>query len=351
MSDKSEKPTERRVKKAREDGNYLSAKEFVSAMQFCVFLCLLGAWGAKWFAGFRATARRLFLLPFTIHDLNREIVTHYAWQIFMEHIAPLLGAGVIIALATMVFRLASTKFGFSFKKIAPDFSRLSPMNKLKQLPGNNAAAVAQAVIMLPLFSYAIYAVAKDKLELFLTLPFHQVEDGFGVFTASAMSLCWKAAGLFILVGAVDLFRQLKKYNSQLSMSKQDIKDEHKEAEGNPQMKAKVRRIQRDNARRQMMKEIPTATAVVVNPTHYAVALRYSMDANAAPVVVAKGKNYLALRIKQKAMDHSVPIIENPPLARALYAACEPGQEIPPQLYKAVAEILAYIYKLMNGRRG
>jgi flagellar biosynthetic protein FlhB len=100
----------------------------------------------------------------------------------------------------------------------------------------------------------------------------------------------------------------------------------------------------------MMKEVPTATAVVVNPTHYAVALRYSMESNAAPTVVAKGKNYLAQRIRQKAIEHQVPIIENPPLARALYQSCEPGQEIPPQLYRAVAEILAYIYKLMNGRR-
>jgi flagellar biosynthetic protein FlhB len=115
------------------------------------------------------------------------------------------------------------------------------------------------------------------------------------------------------------------------------------------MKAKIRRLQRDRARRQMMKEVPTATAVVVNPTHYAVAIRYEMDSMAAPRVVAKGKNYLALRIRQKAIDHQVPLIENPPLAQALYKSVEVGQEIPPHLYRAVAEILAYIFKLMNGR--
>jgi flagellar biosynthetic protein FlhB len=115
------------------------------------------------------------------------------------------------------------------------------------------------------------------------------------------------------------------------------------------MKARVRRIQRDRARRQMMKEVATATAVVVNPTHFAVAIRYEMDSMAAPRVVAKGKNYLALRIRQRAIDNQVPLIENPPLAQALYKSVEVGQEIPPHLYRAVAEILAYIFKLMNGK--
>jgi flagellar biosynthetic protein FlhB len=115
------------------------------------------------------------------------------------------------------------------------------------------------------------------------------------------------------------------------------------------MKARIRRIRRDLLRHQMMKEVPKATAVIVNPTHYAVALRYSMDSMATPVVVAKGKNYLALRIRQRAMEHQVPIIENPPLARALYGSVDVGQEIPANLYRAVAEILAYVYKLMNGR--
>lgn len=346
---KTEQATQRRLKKAREEGQFPSAREFVSALQFCVFLGLLGAGGAAWFTGFRQTAQALFSMPYTKRDLHPEDVTHLAWQIFLQHLAPLLAAGLVVAAATLSFRLATTKFGLSLKKLSPDFSRLSPLAKLKQMPSQNLPALAQAVIMLPFFLWAVYVVARDKIELFLALPFQSVESGFAVLNASVMTLFWKAAGVFIVVGAVDLFRQLKRYNAELRMSKQDVKDEHKETEGNPQMKARVRRIQRDRARKQMMKEVATATAVVVNPTHYAVAIRYSMESNSAPTVVAKGKNYLALRIRQKAVEHQVPIIENPPLARALYQSCEPGQEIPPQLYRAVAEILAYIYKLMNGR--
>jgi flagellar biosynthetic protein FlhB len=142
---------------------------------------------------------------------------------------------------------------------------------------------------------------------------------------------------------------MRRYKQDLRMSKQDIKEEAKDIEGNPQMKARIRRLQRDRLRRNMMKDVPKATAVVVNPTHYAVAIRYQVESMAAPLIIAKGKNYLALRIRQRAIEHQVPIIENPPLARALYQSVEVGQEIPPHLYRAVAEILAYIYKLMHGK--
>jgi flagellar biosynthetic protein FlhB len=160
---------------------------------------------------------------------------------------------------------------------------------------------------------------------------------------------WKAAALFLVWGVVDLFRQRRRYERDLRMTKQEIREEAKETDGNPQTKGRIRRLQRDLLRRRMMQEVPKATAVVVNPTHYAVALRYQMDRMAAPLVVAKGKNYLALRIRQKAVENQVPVIENPPLAQALYKTAEVGQEIPPALYRAVAEILAYIFRLTNRR--
>jgi flagellar biosynthetic protein FlhB len=153
----------------------------------------------------------------------------------------------------------------------------------------------------------------------------------------------------VVFGAVDLLRQKRRYEKDLRMSKQDIRDEMKEVEGSPLMKQRIRRLRRDMARRRMMHEVPKATAVIVNPTHYAVALKYTMHSPGAPLVVAKGKNYLAQRIRQKAVENQVPLIENPPLAQALYKAVDVGQEIPAQFYRAVAEVLAYIFKLMNRR--
>jgi flagellar biosynthesis protein FlhB len=245
--------------------------------------------------------------------------------------------------------LITTRFGLSLKKLAPDFKRLNPISKLKELPKQNLPSLGQAVVMLPVFLWAVYVMARDKLDAFLALPMQSVASGFAFIGNTLMELCWKAAFAFLIFGLVDLCRQMKRHTSELKMSKQEIRDEMKEAEGNPQMKARIRRLQRDRARRQMMKDVPTATAVIVNPTHYAVAIRYHLDSMAAPLVVAKGKNFLALRIRQKAMEHQVPIIENVALAQALYKSVEVGQEIPAHLYRAVAEILAYIFKLMNGK--
>ena len=217
------------------------------------------------------------------------------------------------------------------------------------MPRQNLPALLQSLILLPLFLWAVYVIARDKLDAFLALPLESVAAGWGFLGGSLMELFWKASGVFLVFGCVDLLRQMRRYKQDLRMSKQDIKEEAKDIEGNPQMKARIRRLQRDLLRRNMMKDVPKATAVIVNPTHYAVAIRYQVETMAAPLVIAKGRNYLALRIRQRALEHQVPIVENPPLARALYQSVEVGQEIPPHLYRAVAEILAYIYKLMHGK--
>jgi flagellar biosynthetic protein FlhB len=172
-----------------------------------------------------------------------------------------------------------------------------------------------------------------------------------VIGASFRDFLWKAAALFCGIGILDFVRVYRHHYKSLRMTKLEVRDELKETEGNPQIKQRVRRIQRDMARRNMLREIPNATAVIVNPTHFAVAIRYDMEEMSAPRVLAKGKNYLALRIRQIAVEHEVPIVENQPLAQALYKSADVGQEIPPQLYRAVAEVLAYIYKLMHpGKR-
>jgi flagellar biosynthetic protein FlhB len=348
QSGKTEQPTQRRLEKARKEGQFASAKEFVSALQFLVFLALLSSGGAHWFAALRQTTRSLFQLAFR-KEISAQDLMHVAWQAAQFHFLPLILAGMAIAAITVGLRLATTQGGISFKKLMPDGHRFNPLARLQDLPKQNLPNLLQAMVLIPVFLWAVWVVMRDKLDALIVLPLQPVEAGIGFITTSLMDLFWKAAGVFVVFGCVDLFRQMRKHSSELKMSKQEIREEMKDVEGNPQMKSRIRRLQRDRARKQMMKEVPTATAVIVNPTHFAVAIRYNMDSMAAPLVVAKGKNYLALRIKQKAIDHTVPIIENPPLAQALYKSVDVGQEIPPHLYRAVAEILAYIFKLMNGK--
>jgi flagellar biosynthetic protein FlhB len=271
-------------------------------------------------------------------------------HLLREMLTPLGFLGCAMILITLAIQFGVTRMGLSMKKLMPDFERLNPASRLKELPKQNLPSLAQACVMIPAFGLAVYYLVRDNLAMYLSLPLRSVPDGITVVAASIQTLLWKAAMVFMVFGAVDLIRQKRRYQNDLKMSKQDIRDEFKEVEGNPMMKQRIRRIRRDLARRSMMKAVPTATAVIVNPTHYAVVLKYSMDSKGAPMVVAKGKNYLALRIRKIAVENQVPLIENPPLAQALYKSVDVGQEIPAQFYKAVAEVLAYIFKLMNGRR-
>ncbi|MEO8592014.1 MAG: EscU/YscU/HrcU family type III secretion system export apparatus switch protein [Candidatus Solibacter sp.] len=343
---KTEQPTKKRQDKAREEGQFPSAKQFVGGMQFCTFVFLVQSNGWDWVNGTLLGMRGLLKYAFAPQVSSAGLFRMSA-DMGYRCVLPLLKGGAVLVVVTLAVQLGITKFGLSAKKLLPDAKRMNPLSKLKQLPGQNFPAMFQALILLPLFGGAIYAVASEHLDTFMLLPRISVASGMHVVTGAIQSLMWKAAALFFVFGCVELLRETRKHSNELKMSKQEVKDEAKESEGNPHMKAKIRALRRDQARRRMMKDVASATAVVVNPTHFAVALKYDPDGMAAPMVVAKGKNYLALRIKQRALDNNVPLIENPPLAQALYKSVGVGQEIPPQLYKAVAEILAYIFKVMH----
>ncbi|MBZ5591160.1 MAG: EscU/YscU/HrcU family type III secretion system export apparatus switch protein [Acidobacteriia bacterium] len=344
----TEKPTPKRLEKARREGNFPAAREMVSALQFLAFAAMLAGWGAGWMAQMRQTMRWLLARAFRSGVSDVDVV-RWAADISRRVGLPLGLAGGLLLGLTLAVQLAATQMGVSLRKAAPDFKRLNPLRKLRELPRQNLPSLVQAAVLIPLFGYAVYGIARDNYEAFFLLPLAGVEIGAGQLGTSILRLLWKAAAVFLVFGAVDLVRQKRRYQQDLRMSRQEVRDEAKDSEGNPHIKQRIRRLQRDMLRRQMMKEIPTATAVIMNPTHYAVALRYRSDSMAAPVVVAKGKNYLALRIRAKAVYHQVPVIENALLAQALYRSASVGQEIPAHLYRAVAEILAYLYRLMHRR--
>jgi flagellar biosynthesis protein FlhB len=320
----------------------------LGAVQFLAFVAVLSWWGGDWFTAMRTTMRLAVERAFR-SELTNSGALELGVGMLRRVVAPLLIPGAALVSLSLAARLVTTRGGLSLKGLMPDLARLSVLSRVRELPRQNLAALVQAVVLLPLAGFAVYTMACRNLAAYLALPFQGVEAGAMVVAGSLKDLLWKAAAVFLVFGIVDMFRQQRRYLRDLRMSKQDVREEMKELEGNPQMKGRIRRLMRDVLRRRMMQEVPTATAVVVNPTHFAVALRYSVDGMAAPKVVAKGKNYLALRIRERAIQHEVPIIENAPLAQALYKSVEVGQEIPPHLYRAVAEILAYIYRLMNGR--
>ncbi len=344
---RSEKPTQRRLQRARREGNFPSSREFVSAIQFFGFVALVVTFSGAWLMHTARATRTLLTRAFST-DLTLNALVALTRTVIVPEVAPLLLAGGALVLLVLFTQLATTRLGISYSRLAPDFKRLNFLNRFSTVPAQNLPLFIQALLLLPLIGLVVYYEVTENLGSFLELPWMGARAAVTRIGGTIEVLLWRAAGLFLVVGVADLLWRRHRYTKQLSMTKQEVREDAKEQEGNPHVKMRIRRLQRDLARRLMMKEIPTATAVIVNPTHYAVAIRYSIDSASAPKVVAKGKNYVAARIRRKAIEHQVPIIENPPLAQALYKSVDVGQEIPRHLYRAVAEILAYIYRLMNG---
>jgi flagellar biosynthetic protein FlhB len=346
--EKTEQATPRRLIKARKEGQFAASHDFVSGLQFTVFVALIAQTGPSLLATLREVTRGLFIEAFR-GDLGPEALLGILHEALSRALTPMLYASGVLLVTAFAFQLSSTGFSFSLSRMIPKASNFDVFTKLQQLPQKGLVSAIQAVALVLVFGATIYWIVTKSGERLLMIPLSSFQVGLETLRSLCMDLLWKGAALFLLFGFVDFFRQKRRFSKQMRMSKQDIRDEVKESEGNPQTKMRIRRLQRDVRRRRMMDEVRTATAVVVNPTHYAVAIRYHHDTMAAPLVVAKGKNYLALRIRARALEFDVPLIENPPLAQALYKSVEVGQHIPPHLYRAVAEILAYIYRLMGAR--
>ncbi len=347
-SQRTEQPTPRRLEKARKEGDFPAAREFVAALQFFTFVTLASAYFPGWILDLRASLviglRQAFSTNLTPGELTVILL-----RLSQATLRPLVLLGCILMAATLLLQMGATNMGFSLRGLMPKLDRLNPANRLREVPANNLAHFLQALVMVPLVFWLTWSMVRDRLPKLLRLPLLPVATAAASAGLLLRDALRKSAWVLVILGAVMAVRDRSRYQKRLMMSKQEIRDESKENEVSPQIKVRVRQMQRDMRRKNMMRAVPTATAVIVNPTHYAVALKYEQGGMSAPQVVAKGKNYLAARIRQRAIENQVPIIENPPLAQALYKSVDVGQEIPPDLYRAVAEILAYIFKLTNPR--
>jgi flagellar biosynthesis protein FlhB len=346
--ERTEKATPRRLLKARREGQVASSRDFVSGLQFAVFTLLLVETGPRLFGGLKEAARLLITQAFR-SDLGPAALLDLVHQAFASTLIPLLTASAVLVATGLLFQLGSTGFGVSLSRLAPKGANFNPISKLKSAGQRGVTSAVQGALLLGVFALTIYSVIRENAARLYELPLMSLANGLTIVRSLCQDVLWKAAAFFLLMGAIDLFRERRRFANRMKMSKQDLREESKESDGNPLIKVRIRRLQRDVRRRRMMDEVKTATAVIVNPTHYAVAIRYEHDSMPAPVVVAKGKNFLAQRIRARAIEHQIPLIENRPLAQALYKSVDVGQQIPAHLYRAVAEILAYIYKLMGSK--
>ncbi|MEP6961543.1 MAG: EscU/YscU/HrcU family type III secretion system export apparatus switch protein, partial [Acidobacteriota bacterium] len=288
---RTEKPTQRRLQNARKEGNFPASKEFITAAHFMGVVAILTSFSGAFLFRLMRLMRHLISLAFTT-TLSTQQVVALARTIIAPDLLPLIFAGVGLTVLILAVQLGTTGGGISLSKLTPDLKRLNPLTKITGLMGQNVPVFIQALLILPLVGAVLYFELTENLNSFMQLPWLDPRSAVARVGGTIETLLWRASGLFLLIGLLDLFWQRHRYMKQLKMSKQEIREEHKDQEGNPHMKARVRRIQRDMARRHMMKEVPKATAIIVNPTHYAVAIRYVIPSNpgevpAAPRVVAK----------------------------------------------------------------
>jgi flagellar biosynthetic protein FlhB len=339
---RTEKATPRRRLKARERGQVLRSRDLVSAL---VLLGMVGAlaWHpeqgiARWQQYFRnlmdwaCSTQAESAMPV----LNATASTVLFWT------GPILAVAFGVAVVSTLAQGAPT---FAAEALAPNPSRLNPASNLQQL---FSLAGASRVLRSLLPTSVIVYLALRLIQGQASTIVHAARLSSRACLALVGSLCfgiaWRTVLVFLAWSALDYFLQWQTYEKSLRMTKQEVRDEHKENEGNPEVRMRIRRLRRELFRKSLRKSMQRATAVITNPTHYAVALEFRPATMAAPVVVAKGQNRIAQKIKELARWNEIPIVENPPLAQALYKATEVGQMIPPKLYAAVAEILAFLYR-------
>lgn len=234
---------------------------------------------------------------------------------------------------------------FAPSSLAPNLSRISPVSRFEQLFSlTSLSRLLKSLLPAAVVVYLAFSVLARDWQVLPTLLGRTVAGLSTFVIADVFEIAWKSAFVLLLWSGIDYLLERRKFESDLRMSRQEIVDEFKETEGNPAVKARIRRLQRQVRRRRMLQDVERATVVITNPTEFAVALEFS-PLLSAPVVVAKGRNLLAAEIKQVARWHGIPLVENPPLAHTLYRAVEIGQSIPPKLYQVVAEVLAAIYRV------
>ena len=351
--EKTEPATQKKLDDARKEGQVAKSKEVANALTLMALFLIL-----KFYVG--TIGIRLMELFSGIYNSIPEVVTfHYGHMpdadvtmVFrmmllraMTIIAPILIIGLVIAFACDV---AQVKWRPTTKPLKPKFSNLNPIKGVKKIISvNSLVELIKSIVKLILIGYVCYSFLRDKWVYLLNLYDITLMQGLQLIAKTVTDLGIRVAAVYMIIAAADYVYQKVKFTNDMKMTKQEIKEEYKQSEGDPQVKVKIKQKMMEASMRRMMQDLPKADVVITNPTHYAVAIKYDAEIADAPIVIAKGEDHLAMRIKEVAKENNIEIVENKPLARMLYANVEVGQVIPPELYQAVAEVLAFVYHLQG----
>lgn len=347
--ERTEPASQRRIEQAREKGQVPRSRELAT------FAVLLAAGGGLTLMGSGLMRSMSDLMRFGLQldraaAFDASLMTSRLQQGSQDMLVAFIPFMLVMLVAALVAPMLLSGWLFSAEALQPDFSRLNPLKGIARIfSWHSVAELVKAIAKTLLIGGVAGWVIWHQREALMALATQPLDVGLANVGSLAASTFLAIVGSMILLVAIDVPFQLWEHSSKMKMSREELRQEAKEMEGDPQIKARIRSLQREAARRRMMAEVPKADVIVTNPAHYAVALRYQDSKMRAPQVVAKGSQLVAARIRELGLEHNIPIVQAPPLARALYRHAELGQEIPAALYTAVAEVLAYVYQLRRYR--
>lgn len=348
--DKTEDPTERKRTETREKGNVARSTDLSTAGLLLAAATCLNYLGP----GLVETLEKIlasFLSPREWHEFDGVIVTRMLWDIAAALVTGVLPFMLTMAGAALALSLVQVGFFMTTEPLVPKFSRLNPLEGVKKIFSiTGLVKLAVSLSKIAIVATIALSFASAELGHLLQTVNYEPRVLFADLGTFMVSLAFRLAAALILLAMLDYGFQLWKFNQDIMMTKQEVRDEMKNMEGDPLIRQRRREAHRKLATAQELGQVPNADVVVTNPTHLSIAIKYDPETMGAPVVVAKGAGEIALRIRQIAAEHGVPIVEKKPLAQALYKTIEAGQAIPIDLYEAVAEILAYVYRLSGKSR-
>ena len=351
--EKTEPATQKKLEDARKEGKVAKSKDLTQAFELVVLFLLLkvfiGYVGERMVNLFDSTLGRMA----EFYKVNQMGVSVQAVSMLITNailellliIWPFLVFGFAITFLVTIYQVG---WKVSTKPMEPKLSKFNPINGFKRIISKDSLfELLKSVVKVVVIIYIAYTSIADEANNLFILYEISLNQAVALTGEIIMDVGLKISIIYVIVGLADYIYQRFKFSNEMKMTKQEVKDEYKNTEGDPQIKGRIRQKMREVSQRRMMQDVPKADVVITNPTHFAVAIKYDAEVSRAPVVVAKGEDFLAQKIKEVAKENHVEIVENKPLARMLYHNVDIGSEIPPELYQAVAEVLAMVYHMKN----
>lgn len=347
--EKTEEPTQKKLDDARDEGQVAKSKEIANGLGLLALFLLLKIWIGRMGTQFLQTFEMVYtkipdickLLGGTSPERDVSSLIRLAMVRLLIMLLPIFLVGVVVAFLSDVIQV---KWHPTAKPLQPKASKINPINGFKRIfSAQSLVELFKAVAKVALIAYVTYGYIIDRTYILFSLYDMPMMQAVRLVGDTVINLGIRISAVYMIIAALDFGYQKYKFHNDMKMSKQEVKDEFKNSEGNPEIKGKIRQRMREASQRRMMQSVPQADVVITNPTHYAVAIKYDPDVAEAPIVTAKGADFVAQKIKEIARENDVMIVENKPLARMLYANVEIDQMVPPELYMAVADVLAFVY--------